>query len=390
MRVLFVTREYPPFEVGGVAKHTFHLVKHLNKIGVLCKVLSLGDSRFSSQDTVFVDPLSSIIRRSNSAIVLDAKIPLDIVRFGRIANELIKKEGFDIVHVEEPYVGGLVRHERKVTTVHDTSYGEIKSIFRHPTGFPDLKRAIFYASIGPYLEWKCVTSSKIVIVPAMHIKDELVRVYGVKERDIRVISNGINLPSPVNKAKVKQELNLTQSKLLVFTAAQHIARKRLDTLVQAVKLLCDEGVGGFEVAVSGDGPIRPFIQNMIRKYALDHVIHLLGWISEMQLNQYYQAADIFVLTSEYESGPISLLEAMSCGASVVSSKIGGFPRLMCDGVEGLLFPVGDTRALSKCLRTLLEDAELRAVMSNSARLFAEKFSWKRAAEETKRVYEHLL
>ena len=146
MRVLFAAREYPPFEVGGVAKHTFYLVKHLRNLGVECEVLSFGNSKFSEDGTRFIDPSSSIISRSNSAITSDARIPFDIRRYGRIANELIGKEDFDIVHVEEPYVGAFVKHNRKVTTLHDTSYGEMKSIL-HQKPFT-LKRRIPLYLIG--------------------------------------------------------------------------------------------------------------------------------------------------------------------------------------------------------------------------------------------------
>src|SRR5665647_385842 len=108
MKVLFITREYPPFEVGGIAVHTFNLVKNIAKLDVSCKVLSFGDERFSSKDVTFVTPSSSIIERSNVSLALNAKIPSDIIRFSRIANRTLKNEKFDVVHVEEPYVGALI------------------------------------------------------------------------------------------------------------------------------------------------------------------------------------------------------------------------------------------------------------------------------------------
>ena len=108
MKVLFVTREYPPFDVGGIAVHTFNLVKNISRLGVSCKVLSFGNENFSSEDVTFVNPSSSIIERSNVSLALNAKIPVDIVRFSGIANRMLKKEQFDVVHVEEPYVGAFV------------------------------------------------------------------------------------------------------------------------------------------------------------------------------------------------------------------------------------------------------------------------------------------
>jgi len=393
MNILVAAREYPPFGVGGVARHTFYLVKYLKKLGVSCKVLSFGDPKCSRDDVVFVKPSSSIISRSNRPLAHDARIPLDILRLTKVARELIKNRSFDIIHIEEPYVGAFVTHERKVTTVHDTSYGELKSILHSPINPPNIKRALFYILLGFWLERVCIATSKIVIVPYKHVKEELVRVYGTREEMIRVIRNGLELPvscSSDDKAEAKKILALPTDELLIFAAAQHVARKRLDTLVEAVRLLREEGVEGFRVVIAGDGPVRPYILNLVGKYGLEKYVHLPGWVSENQLVLYYMAADVFAMTSEYEAGPISLLEAMSFGAAIVSSMIDGFPRLMRDGVEALLFPVGDYRALSDHLRRLLNDGHMRARLSSSARLFVRRFDWKSVAEETKHLYGDML
>ena len=392
MNILFVTREYPPFEVGGVARHTFYLVKHLSELGVSCKVLSFGDPRRSHDGVMFVEPSSSVIHKSNCPLALDVRFPFDVMRLTRATSSLIKDEDFDVVHVEEPYVGAFVRHARKVTTVHDTSYGEIKSILHDHGSLPNFKRAVFYASMGPYLEWMCMASSMVVVVPSSHVKEELTRVYRVRNGKVRVIRNGVEFSESlesVDKAEAKRRLGLT-GEMLIFTAAQHVARKRLDTLVEAIRLLDKEGVEGFHVVIAGDGPLRQHIISLVRKYGLEGIVSLPGWIPREELELCYQAADIFVLTSEYEAGPMSLLEAMSFGDAAISSKIDGFPSLMREGVDGLLFPVGDFHALSIGIKRLLGDAPLRMRLSPSARSFAKRFDWKNVAKETVKLYESLL
>ncbi len=392
MKVLFVTREYPPFEVGGIARHTFNLVKYLRESGVACKVVSFGDKEFSSDDVTFINPSSSIINRSSSQLISDLKIPLDLARFSRTVNTLIKEERFDIVHVEEPYVGAFIRHKKKVTTFHTTAYGDIKALFHHLNNFSNLKRVIFFASIGLYSELMSAASSRIVIVPFSHIGRELSKFYRVPKQKIRVILNGVRMPpSPksIDKTTAKQKLGMPPEQVLVFTVARYVFRKRLDTLVEAIGLLHNEGVKNLKVVIAGDGPLRPYIKDLVKKRSLEHLIELTGWVSEEKLALYRKATDIFVLTSEYESGPLSLLEAMSHGTAVISSKIDGFPMLIRDGIEGMLFPVGDHVELGNCIRTLLKDAPRLLSMSTSARHFAEKFDLKTAAEETENVYRSL-
>jgi glycosyltransferase involved in cell wall biosynthesis len=393
VKVLFITREYPPFEVGGVAIHTFWLVKYLRKLGVSCTVLSFGDPKLSEKDLVFINPSSSIIKRANCPLKSDAKIPLDILRLTVAAQELISQQQFDVVHVEEPYVGALVQFERKITTVHDTSYGELKAMFNDSLSSPNLKRAFFYTALGLALEELCIASSKVIITPYDHVKDELLKVYRTPKSKIHVIRNGLDTSEAAgaaDKNQAKLKLGLSPEGLLIFTTAQHIARKRLDTLVKAVKLLHTQGIEGFQVVIAGDGPLRSNVENLVKKCELEDEITLPGWVPREKLNLYYQAADIFTLTSEYEAGPLTLLEAMSHGSAVVSSRIDGFARLINDGVEGLLYPAGDSQALSHCTKRLIEDNSFRLQLSEAAKVFVQRFDWKIVAEQTLHAYKSMM
>lgn len=306
---------------------------------------------------------------------------------------MISTGQFDVVHVEEPYVGAFVQFERKVTTVHDTSYGELKAMLNDSLSSPNLKRALFYTAMGLALEQLCIASSKLVITPYDHVKDELLEVYRTPKEKIRVIRNGLDTSEVENsndKSYAKLKLGLSPGGLLIFTTAQHIARKRLDTLVKAVKLLHEEGVNGFQVIIAGDGPLRPNVLDLVKKCELEEDITLPGWVPREKLQLYYQAADIFTLTSEYEAGPLTLLEAMSHGNAVVSSRIDGFARLINDGVEGLLYPPGDSHALSHCAKRLIQDDEFRQQISDAAKIFAQRFDWKIVAQQTLNVYQSML
>jgi glycosyltransferase involved in cell wall biosynthesis len=376
MKVLFVTREYPPFEVGGVAVHTFNLVKSLETLGVACKVLSFGDPNCSTDQVTFIEPHSSIIRKADSPVYMDFKIPFDILRLTHAANQLLKNSPFDVVHVEEPYVGAFVRHRCKVTTVHDTS-------------LPNLKRVAFYAVFGLFFEFMCTASSTQVIVPASQVKAELRRYYGVSDAKLSIVRNGVMIPQlngAAHKVSAKQRLGLDPQRPLIFTSAQHIPRKRLDTLVLAIKRLQNQVLTNYSVVIGGNGPAHEQILALVKKVGLSEVIAFPGWLSRKVLSDYQEAADIFVLTSEYEAGPISLLEAMSWETAAVSSGIQGFPSLMRNGVDGLLFPVGDPVALSECLKKLLTNAALRGQLGVSARRFAAKFDWTEVAQKTLNIY----
>ena len=393
LRVLFVAREYPPFEVGGVATHTFSLVKNLLEMGVECRVISFGDPRMSDEIVTFIEPKSSVISRQNRPLYEDVLIPYDIFRLTRAALKLAKREGFDILHVEEPYVGAFVSHAGKVTTIHDTSCGEIKSIMSSPASMANAKRAAFYTLMGFGLELVSIDTSRRIIVPYQHVKEEVLRLYRAPKDKVRVIRNGIEISEATlapNREEEKRRLGLADGGLLVFAAAQHISRKRLDTLIHAVAMMRQEGLKGFRVVVAGDGPLHGSLDELVRRLGLADTVSLPGWVSRDKLEQYYRAADVFVLTSEYEAGPITLLEAMSYGTAVISTKIEGFAALLEDEQDALLFPVGDAKSLSKKLRRILNDNQLRRKLSERALEFASRFDWKSVAKETTKVYEEVI
>jgi glycosyltransferase involved in cell wall biosynthesis len=264
--------------VGGAAVHTYNLVKSLTKIGVDCKVLAFGDPTYSNAEVTFLEPKSSIVYRCNCPLKNDLKIPLDILRIARFANRLIKTENFDIVHVEEPYVGSFVRHKRKITTVHDTSYGDIKSLASTGAHFANFKRILFYLSMGFFFEFTCIASSSLVITPSKQIKHELTDIYRTSRDKVLVLRSGVNLPdlpSVIDKHAAKKKLGLPEDELLVFTTSQHIPRKRLETLLFAVSLFNKEQEG-YKVVIAGDGPSHDILLNQAKKLGLDEVVVFPG------------------------------------------------------------------------------------------------------------------
>jgi glycosyltransferase involved in cell wall biosynthesis len=394
MNVLFVTREYPPFEVGGIAVHTFNLVKNLVKLGVSCKVVTFGNRKMSTENVVFVDPSSSILERSNSPLASNFRIPFDILRFSQVANALIDKEQFDIVHVEEPYVGAFIAGNgkpTKVSTFHTTSFGEITVMLGHSFSSSSLKRLLFYSSLGFFLESMSIASSGALIVPTTQVRNELTRIYRTPFDKIELIENGVDLPDVGkinNQAEAKKELGLSPKTFLIVSMARIVARKRLDILVKAIKILQKAKPHQFHVIIGGDGPDRPLIRQLVDNYGLEQITELPGWVSNEQKERFYQAADVFVLSSEYEGFPLTLLEAMSYGVAVVASKINSLCTLR-EGVDGLFFPIGDCYKLSECIVNLMNDSRLRSRLSDSARMFAANYDWKNTAEQTKKFYESL-
>ncbi len=89
------------------------------------------------------------------------------------------------------------------------------------------------------------------------------------------------------------------------------------------------------------------------------------------MHEFLKASDLFVFSSDYEGFSLSILEAMSVGLPLVSTRVGIAAELETRGEFGLLVPPKDDRALYDALRTLLPDASRRAGMGRTARLLVQ-------------------
>jgi glycosyltransferase involved in cell wall biosynthesis len=121
--------------------------------------------------------------------------------------------------------------------------------------------------------------------------------------------------------------------------------------------------------------------------ALNDNVIFPGFIPEEQLPDLYSSADIFVLPSLWEVLPISLLEALACGAPLLVSDAGGNPEVVENGVNGFVFRKGDTKELAKKMKALISDSKMRERMGRESRRIAvERFDWELIAKQTLKYY----
>ena len=387
-----ITREYPPFTVGGVATHTYYLTKYLRKMGIHVKVVSFGNTNLGTEDTVFIEPKSSIISQEATSIARDTKIPLDIVRYTNFIKNMLREESFDIVHIQEPYVGGLISFEYKVTTIHDTSFGEIKGYLKYLNS-NSLKRIAFCIAMGYTMEFASVLTSKIIINPSIDVAWEMIKVYKVPKEKIRVVPNGIEEPSPneLDRDAAREVLDIPSDLFIVFTTAQHVGRKRIDTLIRAAKILKNRGLKGFKIVIGGKGPLTPYLKKLATELQVNDVVEFVGWIPKEKLPLYYRAADVFAITSEYEAGPITMLEAGIRGIPIIISDIpSGFAMIAKNSTHCLKFKLGDPDDLAEKILVLMNDGRFWKKLALGAKIFASAFRWERIAKATMKIYREVL
>jgi glycosyltransferase involved in cell wall biosynthesis len=168
-------------------------------------------------------------------------------------------------------------------------------------------------------------------------------------------------PAPAvtrSRDDVRRDLGVAPDERLVVSVARLHPQKDLPTLFAAVA-----GIERTRVVVFGEGPDEP----ALRQSAPANVV-LAG--SRATVGDEIAAADLFVVSSRWESGPLVLLEAMALGRPVVTTRVGLAPKVVRDGETGRLVDVGDVASLRAAITDLLDDPVHAAAMGERGRVAA--------------------
>jgi glycosyltransferase involved in cell wall biosynthesis len=162
-------------------------------------------------------------------------------------------------------------------------------------------------------------------------------------------------------------------------------QKRHDLAVAAFARVRDRHPSA-ELVLVGDGPARPAVEALISRMGLSESVRLSGPTADMPA--VLEEADCLLLATDYESCPLSVLEAMAAAVPVVASRVGGIPELVLHGRTGLLVTPGDPEALADALdRVLSHPDEARTLGAEGRRIARERFSQERMLSRLVELYE---
>ena len=140
---------------------------------------------------------------------------------------------------------------------------------------------------------------------------------------------------------------------------------------------------------SQSSPEMDRLKNIAGELGIASMTRFLGSVPQSELAHYYNAADVCVLPSYYESFGLAALEASACGTPVVASRVGGLPSVVKDGETGYLIPWRCPGPFVDKIELLLANDRLRRDMGVAARAHAETLTWEAAAAKLLGVFEEL-
>jgi len=208
----------------------------------------------------------------------------------------------------------------------------------------------------------------------------------------RVVPNGADPGDEIEELpaarQLRERLHVGPFRPLWVTATRLEPEKGHDVLLEALALLHGRGLA-FVVALAGDGSCRPALERRAAELGLAKEVHFLGQVES--LGPVLRAADAFVLPSRAETLPLTVLEAMVRGRSVVASEVGGIGDVVEDGVHGYLVPAGDAEALAAALENLHQKSDRAHRMGQRAEERVRSgWTWERVVDAYEVVYDELL
>jgi glycosyltransferase involved in cell wall biosynthesis len=203
------------------------------------------------------------------------------------------------------------------------------------------------------------------------IEQDLVSSYGFNGPSITYIPNGIDLSS--YPPRIESEPPQSHIRILVHGRISH-AQKGVFWLPQILSELASKA-DDWECTISGDGEDLPRLKEKIARIGLSNRVRFLGWTSPADVPGLMQKHDLFLFPSKYEGYPISLIEAMAGGCVPVASRLAGITdAIIQDGVNGLLFSVGDVKAAAQQLFILISDPSRLTSLRHQAQASASQNS----------------
>jgi len=193
----------------------------------------------------------------------------------------------------------------------------------------------------------------------------------------------------------REHLGIPGDAPVVITVAVFRRQKRLDLWLEAageiVKSLPDT-----HFIMVGDGPLRADVEAWRDSRGLGERVHLTGL--QEDVTPFLAAADLFLLTSDFEGLPLAVIEAMAAGLPVVATRAGGVPDLVGDAgpaddleAGGTILETGDVEGCVKAAVALLTNAETRDTRGAAARARVQRrFSVERMVREYEGLYRSLL
>ena len=219
-------------------------------------------------------------------------------------------------------------------------------------------------------------------------RQNMIDLEGVNPAKLEALRNGIPDQPAGDGAKIRGELGIDGNMPIIGSVGLLREEKAFEVLVEAAKVLAAAG-RSFRLVIVGGGPERGKIERAIARFGLEESVILTG--IRLDVPDLLAAMDVAVCSSDWEGGPLSILEYMQASIPVVATGVGGIPEMVTDGVTGLLVPPRDPEAIAAAIARLLDDpGEARRFGEEGRERQQNNYRMETMVERVEQRYEELV
>ena len=361
--------------IGGIQNHTAELTRALDRRGVIQTVVTTRPptaplfGRFG--DHADVIRLGLPVRRFRQLYGPQACVIAPIL--ASRADLVHVHLGEDLAVLPIGLAAARLHRLPLVLTVHTS--------LRHTLALSDLRSAVL-KSLGGWIEGWGERSAEAVLTVAPRLARRLIS-EGIDPDRVHACPPGVD--AALFEKPSEDPFPRVGTPRILFVG-RLAPQKGVRDLVEATALLEDPSA---QVLLVGDGPERPVLEREIRRLGVADRVHLLGFVPHGRVPAVLAHADLLVLPSLYEELGTILLEAMWAGLPIVASKTGGIPDVITDGVNGMLVPPGEPRALAGAIDRVLAEPRPAQRLGQSARERARDYDWNALADRVLNTYRDI-
>ncbi len=227
-----------------------------------------------------------------------------------------------------------------------------------------------------------INESDAITAVSQNLKDETYRSFAIT-KEIQVIYNFVDVDR-FNKKPIDafRKVIAPEGEKILMHASNFRKIKRVDDVVKIFATV--RAAMPAKLLMVGDGPERPYIEELTRKLGVTEDVRFLG--KQEQMEDILAVSDVFLLPSEYESFGLAALEAMAARAVVISTNAGGLTEINIQNETGFMANVGDVDAMSNFAIALLNDDARLAAMKEAAYQHACNFDIKHIIPVYEKLY----
>jgi glycosyltransferase involved in cell wall biosynthesis len=228
-----------------------------------------------------------------------------------------------------------------------------------------------------------------MIAVSERVRRDVMETLGLPAARVRVIYNGVELErfrsARARRQTVRAEWGAAPGDVVFVFAARLVEQKRCRDFLDAFRQLQIRPNGKrLRAWILGDGPLRGELQRQAATLPSPEAVRLIGQRDDVE--DFFAAADLFVLPSTKEGFSNALIEAMASGLPVIASDVGGNAEAVRNGTEGLIVPPLAVPQLTEAMGLLAGNADERRMMGDAAAQRAEAFGIDSMIADLERLY----